>query len=381
MPSTPASSPDCVTSTGSPDDGAITADHVDAVTRASKQLDGAERAELIRRADAFVDVARAGTVDEFSRRLDLERKRLQDDDGMDRLARQRRNVRARSWVDAEGMWNLSVTFDPVTGVRVAARIDAMVQAMFGETVPDECPTDPIEKQRYLAAHATARLLLDEALHDHTADDDGGQDHPTDGSADGPGSPGPARPPRPPRARPAKPEFVAVIDAEAPGHGPVAEFFIPVEIPARVLATLAGNADTQSPSCATVWCCTHPANSTWDAPPASPTAPNAAASAASTNVARSPAAASPTTAAHSTTSSGGATTAAARCATATVSRRGAMSAGHRSSLGRCRSREPPARRVAPRRRRRRGRQRCRCSRCHRGPTRSHSWRRSERPPRL
>jgi hypothetical protein len=182
---------------------------------------------LIARADALADVARAGTVEEFARRLDLERKRLQDDDGMDRLARQRRNVRARSWVDAEGMWNLSAKFDPVTGVRVAARIDAMVQAMFGEAVPDECPSDPIEKQRYLAAHAVARLLLDEALDDgHVNTDDQ-----------------PART-RPPRPRPAKPEFVAVIDADAPGHdGPVAEFSIGVEIPARVLATLAGNADT------------------------------------------------------------------------------------------------------------------------------------------
>jgi hypothetical protein len=72
---------------------------------------------------------RAGTVDEFARRLDVERKRLQDDDGMDRLARQRRNVtRPQSWVDPEGMWNLTAKFDPVTGVRVAARIDAMVQA-------------------------------------------------------------------------------------------------------------------------------------------------------------------------------------------------------------------------------------------------------------
>jgi hypothetical protein len=214
------------------DDGAITADHVDAVTRASKQLDGAKRAELIDRADALVDVARAGTVDEFARRLDVERKRLQDDDGMDRLARQRRNVRARSWVDLEGMWNLSAKFDPVTGVRVAARIDAMVQAMFAETVPDECPSDPIEKQRYLAAHATARLLLDEALHDHT------EPKPTD-EAD-------LAAPQPSRPRPAKPEFVAVIDADAPGHdGPVAEFSIGVEIPARVLATLAGDADTHA----------------------------------------------------------------------------------------------------------------------------------------
>jgi hypothetical protein len=38
----------------------------------------------------------------------------------------------------------------------------------------------------------------------------------------------------------------VIDADAPGHdGPVAEFSIPVEIPARVLATLAGDADTHA----------------------------------------------------------------------------------------------------------------------------------------
>jgi hypothetical protein len=220
------------------DDGAITADHVDAVTRASKQLDGARQAELIARADALVDVARAGTVEEFARRLDVERKRLQDDDGMDRLAHQRRNVRARSWVDTEGMWNLSSKFDPVTGVRVAARIDAMVQAMFAETVPDECPSDPIEKQRYLAAHAVARLLLDEALHDGSdADNDTAAD-----SSDSAGS-GPNPPTRP---RPAKPEFVAVIDADAPGHtGPVAEFSIGVEIPARVLAALAGTADTHA----------------------------------------------------------------------------------------------------------------------------------------
>jgi hypothetical protein len=213
------------------DDGAITAEHVDAVTRTSKQLDGVRRSQLIERADALADVAKAGTVDEFARRLDLERKRLQDDDGMDRLARQRRNVRARSWVDAEGMWNLAATFDPVTGVRIAARIDAMVQAMFAETVPDECPTDPIEKQRYLAAHATARLLLDEALDDHTEPSDTDEADLAD------------QPSRPPRLRAGRSEFVAVIDADAPGHdGPAAEFAIPVEIPAQVLATLAGDAD-------------------------------------------------------------------------------------------------------------------------------------------
>ena len=191
-------------------DGAITGDHIDAVTRASRKLGADRRGELIGRADRLVEVAKAGTVDEFARRLDLETKRLQDDDGLDRLERQRRNTRARTWVDLDGMWNLSAKFDPVTGVELAARIDATVQALFAESVPDTCPDDPIEKQRHLHAHAIARLLLDTTSTN---------------------------------TRPGRSEFVAVIDADAPDQpGPVAEFSIPVEIPARVLADLAGNAD-------------------------------------------------------------------------------------------------------------------------------------------
>ena len=202
--------------------GAITADHVDAVTRASKRLDGAQRHELVTRADQLADVAKAASVEAFARRLDLEAKRLQEGDGTDRLERQQRNARARSWVDPDGMWNLSAKFDPLTGVRIASRVDATVESLFGETVPDECPTDPIEKQRYLAAQAVAQLLLDDS--DHAR----------------PGSAGPAAP------RADKSEYVAVIDADAPDHdGPVAEFAIPVEIPARILAELAGDADVHA----------------------------------------------------------------------------------------------------------------------------------------
>jgi hypothetical protein len=136
-------------------------------------------------------------------------------------------MRARSWVDPDGMWNLSAKFDPVTGVKIAARIDAMVQALFAQAVPDDCPDDPIEKQRHLNARALATLLLDEALDDTRDEPDTG----TGAAA--------ARV----RPTPGRPEYVVVIDADAQGQpGPVAEFAIPVEIPARVLATLAGDAD-------------------------------------------------------------------------------------------------------------------------------------------
>jgi hypothetical protein len=89
------------------------------------------------------------------------------------------------------------------------RLDVTREELFAEETPDGCPTDPIEKQKFLNAHALIRLL--------------------DGAA---GS-----------NKSGRAEFVVVIDADAPHPtGPVAEFSIPVEIPPRVLATLAGTAD-------------------------------------------------------------------------------------------------------------------------------------------
>ena len=204
-------------------DGAITAGHVDALTRTSKRLSPSKRDELFERADALVAVAAAATVDAFARRLESEAKRLDDVDGDERLRRQRCAARARSWVDGEGMWNLSARLDPVAGVKVAARLDATVEALFAEAVPDECPADPIEKQRYLAAQAVTRLLTDVAGV---------------------------------RPRPGRAEFVAVIDADAHGQtGPVSEFSIPVEIPARCSPCWRATPTSPVSSSATASCCT------------------------------------------------------------------------------------------------------------------------------
>jgi hypothetical protein len=192
--------------------GAITADHIDAVTRASKKLDPAQRRDLFDRVDQLDDVAAAATVDEFRRRVELEAARLQAGDGMDRLERQRRATRLSSWVDAEGMWNLRGRFDPLTGARLASKLDTTREALFTEQTPRGCSSDPIEKQQFLNAHALIRLLDSTAGSSTTGRD----------------------------------EFVVVIDADAPHpSGPVAEFCIPVEIPARVLAALAGTADVHA----------------------------------------------------------------------------------------------------------------------------------------
>ncbi len=185
-------------------DGAITSGHVDALTRGSKQLNDDQREALLDRANELADVAAAATVEEFQRRLKLEIKTLQADDGLDRLQRQRANVRVNTWTDAEGMWNIRGTFDPVTGVKLASKLEGTINALFAEAVPEFCPTDPIEKHQFLAAHALTRII--------------------DGSA---GS-----------GRSGRPEYVVVIDADTPGDaGPVVDWPIPVEIPARVMAQL------------------------------------------------------------------------------------------------------------------------------------------------
>jgi hypothetical protein len=100
----------------------------------------------------------------------------------------------------------------VTGVGLASKIDNTIRALFAEQAPEHCPTDPVEKQKFLAAHALGRLLTGQA-HGRTT---------------------------------GRPEYTVVIDADAPGaDGPVAHWSLPVEIPARVLAELAPGADVHA----------------------------------------------------------------------------------------------------------------------------------------
>ena len=192
--------------------GAITAGHIDAVTRGASNLGGAQADELRERADGLAAMAATASVDEFERRIRREVKDIQTETGEDRLTRQQRAVRLSMWTDPEGMFNLRGRFDPETGVRLAAKLDATVEAMFAEKTPDGCPDDPIEKQKFLHAHAVARLI------------DG-----TGGSR-----------------RRDRTGLVVAIDADAPanghGDGPNAQWPIPVELPARVLAELVGDAD-------------------------------------------------------------------------------------------------------------------------------------------
>ena len=137
--------------------------------------------------------------------------------------RQRRATCLSVWTDGDGMLNLRGRFDPLLALGLSSRLDAAVATRFAEQTPEFCPTDPVEKNRFLAAHALCGLV--------TGADRGGDGSCRDGSC------------RDGRPRVGRPEYVAVIDADAPYRvGPVVEWSIPVELPARVIAQLTGDSD-------------------------------------------------------------------------------------------------------------------------------------------
>ncbi len=194
--------------------GDVTPGHIDAITKITKGLDDDEqRSELFDRVEQMVDVATAATVEEFRRRLAIEAKNIRRDDGRDRLERQRRAVRVRSWTDAEGMVCLSGRFDPISGTRLMAKLDAATAAIFAEQTPDTCPTDPIEKQQHLQGLALVQLVTGET----------------------------------PSGRSGRPEYVVVIDTSQPaGQGePTVDWGLPVEVPYRVLTELTGDSDVHA----------------------------------------------------------------------------------------------------------------------------------------
>ncbi len=212
------------------DDGSVTAGHVDAVTKVAKGVEGSQRDELLTRADRLAGFAAVESVVEFRRRVEREAQSLQADDGMDRFERQQSAARLRRWTDADGMWCLQGRFDPLTGVRMNARLTAEIEALFAESVPAGCPSDPVAKQEFLAAWALSGILERGDVAQRAGrpefivviEADADRDESGDGSAE----PAPAGP------RPAGPP------AGGGGSGrPTVDWGLPVEVPYRVLAEL------------------------------------------------------------------------------------------------------------------------------------------------
>ena len=152
-------------------------------------------------------VAKETTVNEFARFLRREERRLGRVAGQSTLEQQQRAVRLTSRTEREsGMRVYTLRLDPLSAVPFEQRLDAAVEALFHDSAPPGCPTDPLERHAFLRAHAL--LLLSEGR--------GG--------------------------RSGRPEMVVVIDTAVEGDGPEIDWGLPVEIPARVLEALWPTAD-------------------------------------------------------------------------------------------------------------------------------------------
>jgi HNH endonuclease len=190
-------------------DGAITAGHVDALTRATRDLDEAATASLLGDDEALATAASQRSIAEFDAFLRRAAKALAAADGEAHLERQRRATRLRTWTDDDGMFNLKGRFDPDLGRELARRIRTATRSMFAHDVPATAPVDALERTQHLEALALAELVIGDTVA---------------GAASGPP--------------------VVVIDATQTNGagGPVLDWGIPVELPVSVLDGVLGRSD-------------------------------------------------------------------------------------------------------------------------------------------
>ncbi|HEY4608040.1 MAG TPA: DUF222 domain-containing protein [Ilumatobacteraceae bacterium] len=150
-------------------EGATTGDRVDVLANATVGLNPDELARVAAHGPVIAEMAANGTPRQYRETVERIVGQARDDDGLDRLARQRRATRLRWWTDPHGMWNLSGKFDPVRGMELEGRLRNTVEALFHDTTPDDAPADPLERQDFLAAEALLAICEGNATGSGVAD--------------------------------------------------------------------------------------------------------------------------------------------------------------------------------------------------------------------
>lgn len=143
-------------------EGELTAGHLDALGAALRSLDpGPMREEFRRQSAQLLALARTVPVDHFRRLMRATVERIRRAAGQDRLAQQRRDARLRTRIDPHtGMWELHGRFDPLTGARLQSRLDEIREALHAAGTDDpEAPSDPLERQAWLAAQAFVGWMM------------------------------------------------------------------------------------------------------------------------------------------------------------------------------------------------------------------------------
>ena len=204
--------------------GDVSTTHLDRLGDALRRLLPHERDQLTRDATRLLAIATASTGTQFARHLAREVSRFErsrpapepespDGEPVDpaeaRFAAQQAGIRLSSQLDRDtGMTIYRWVLDPLRSLSFDQRLSAIVEALHhGPPIPG-CPTDPLERQAFLRAHALLLML--------------------DGQAGAPA---------------AGAEIIVVVDHTTPDGTPDTDWGRPVDIPQRVLDDLFGHPST------------------------------------------------------------------------------------------------------------------------------------------
>ena len=149
--------------------GDTTGDRIDILAKATAGLKPEELDKVAEHGALIAAAAATGSDRQYRETIERIVGRARDDDGLDRLAQQRRATRLRWWTSGDGMWNLAGTFDAVRGTELEGHLRNTIEALFHGTTQSEAPADPIERQDFLAALAFIAIVQGKAPSSGVAD--------------------------------------------------------------------------------------------------------------------------------------------------------------------------------------------------------------------
>jgi hypothetical protein len=143
------------------DEGRLSGEHLDAFTAAVRSLEPrlqpalrALEADLVAQA-----VSQRATVEQWRGWLQREIRLIEADDGKQRLERQKRDTRCRTWVDPNsGMVKAFAALDPELGAVFVHLLNEQLHVRLAQPRPVECPPDPVDAVDWLRAHAFMDLV-------------------------------------------------------------------------------------------------------------------------------------------------------------------------------------------------------------------------------
>lgn len=143
--------------------GAVDTGHIDAITKATRNLSDEAKAELLKKQEELLAAASNTTVDKFGHTItNMAREIAADVDRAaeaDRLTRQRGNSSIRTWVDAEtGMGKTMISLDPVRHAALQATIDAHLASVRQRDGMGDIPFDQLRLDAFLELTETGGTL-------------------------------------------------------------------------------------------------------------------------------------------------------------------------------------------------------------------------------